>query len=242
MGWDCVAYKSYWLRHHFLLVARSDHTSRTRNIKPEVVFKVQKMAWYALFCLIMGPFKGEVPAFARLWVTVRVSSMTGAVWSAILATAGLLVRLWASSCSARKVTTYYCCWLGRESHSFTSSSCSFLAHIAKSYMNGNNYELFSRNSSRCLPYILSDSPKTGVMNRAGHHVGLQVNSRDMSSQVGSRRRCIECRSTDISRHSIHPRDTWTCTLWKWISWLEPPPVTKHSTRRPISLGTHFWQH
>jgi len=80
----------------FLLVARSDHTTGSRNIKPEVVFKVQKMARYALFCLIMGPYKGEVPVFARLWpvrVRVRVSFMTRAVWSAILATAGLLVQL-----------------------------------------------------------------------------------------------------------------------------------------------------
>jgi len=64
-------------------------------MKPEVVFKVQKMARYALFCLIMGSFKAEVPVFARLWpvmVRVRVSFTTGAVWSAILATAGLLVR------------------------------------------------------------------------------------------------------------------------------------------------------
>ena len=43
----------------FLLVARSDHTTGSRNIKPEVVFKVQKMARYASFCLMMGPFKGE---------------------------------------------------------------------------------------------------------------------------------------------------------------------------------------
>jgi len=28
---------------------------------------VQKMAQYASFCLIMGPFKGEVAVFARLW-------------------------------------------------------------------------------------------------------------------------------------------------------------------------------
>jgi len=67
MGWDCLAYKSYWLRDHFLLVARSDHTTRSRNIKPEVVLKVQKMARYASFCLIMGPFKGEVTVFAKLW-------------------------------------------------------------------------------------------------------------------------------------------------------------------------------
>ena len=40
----------------------------------------------------MGPFKGEVPVFARLWpVGIRVSFTNGAVWSAILATAGLLV-------------------------------------------------------------------------------------------------------------------------------------------------------
>ena len=31
------------------------------------VFKVQKMPQYALYCLIMGVFKGEVPAFAKLW-------------------------------------------------------------------------------------------------------------------------------------------------------------------------------
>ena len=31
----------------FLLVARSDHTTGSRNIKPEVVFKVQKIAQYA---------------------------------------------------------------------------------------------------------------------------------------------------------------------------------------------------
>ena len=76
----------------FLLVARSDHTTRSRNIKPEVVFKVQKMTQYASFCFIMGPFKGGVPVFARLWpVMIRVSFTTGAVRSAILATAGLLV-------------------------------------------------------------------------------------------------------------------------------------------------------
>jgi len=62
------------------------------ELKPEVVFKVQKMAQYASFCLIMGPFKGEVPVFARLWpVRIRVSFTTGAVRSAVLATAGLLV-------------------------------------------------------------------------------------------------------------------------------------------------------
>jgi len=30
----------------FLLVARSDHITGSRNIKPEVVFKMQKMARY----------------------------------------------------------------------------------------------------------------------------------------------------------------------------------------------------
>jgi len=40
----------------FLLVARSDHTNGSRNIKPEVVFKVQKMARYSSFCFIMGSF------------------------------------------------------------------------------------------------------------------------------------------------------------------------------------------
>jgi len=67
MGWNCLAYKSYWLRDHFLLVARSDHTTGSRNIQPKVVFKVQKIAQYVSFCLIMGPLKGEVPVFARLW-------------------------------------------------------------------------------------------------------------------------------------------------------------------------------
>ena len=74
----------------FLLVARTDHTTRSRNITQEIVFKVQEMARYASFCLIMGPLKGEVPVFARLW-PVRVSFTTGAVRSAILATAVLLV-------------------------------------------------------------------------------------------------------------------------------------------------------
>jgi len=92
VGWVWLAYKSYWLIDHFLLVARSDHTTGSRNIKPEVVFKVQKMARHASFCLIMSPFKGEVPVFAILWtVRIRVSFTTGAVWSTILATAGLLV-------------------------------------------------------------------------------------------------------------------------------------------------------
>jgi len=62
-------------------------------MKPELVFKVQKMARYASFCLIMGPFKGKVPVFARLWpvrVRVRISFTTGTVRSAILATAGFL--------------------------------------------------------------------------------------------------------------------------------------------------------
>jgi len=46
----------------------------------------------------MGPFKGEMPVFARLWpvrvrVKVRVSFMTGAWRSAILATAVLFVTI-----------------------------------------------------------------------------------------------------------------------------------------------------
>ena len=56
---------------------------------------MQKMARYASFCLTMSPFKGEVPVFARLWpikVRVMVSFMPGVVWSAILATAGLLIH------------------------------------------------------------------------------------------------------------------------------------------------------
>jgi len=77
MGWDCLAYKSNWLRDHLLLVARSDYTTGNRNIKPEVVFKVQKMV---SFCLIIGPFKGKCLFFARLWpirVRFRVSFTTG---------------------------------------------------------------------------------------------------------------------------------------------------------------------
>jgi len=51
----------------------SDHTTGSRNIKQEVVSKVQKMDRYASFRLIMGPFKGEVFVFATLWpVRVRV--------------------------------------------------------------------------------------------------------------------------------------------------------------------------
>jgi len=49
-------------------------------MKPEVVFKVQKMARYASFCLIMGLFKRKCLFFARLWpvrVRVRVSFTTG---------------------------------------------------------------------------------------------------------------------------------------------------------------------
>jgi len=53
------------------------------------------MACYALFYLIMGPFKGDVPVFGQIWpviVTVRASFTTEAVGlrSAILATAGFL--------------------------------------------------------------------------------------------------------------------------------------------------------
>jgi len=72
MGWDCLAYKSYWLRDHFLLVARLDHTTRSRNIKLEVVLKVQKMARYASFCLIMVRF-----LFLSFFVSVTHTGCTG---------------------------------------------------------------------------------------------------------------------------------------------------------------------
>ena len=39
MGWDCLAYKSCW----FSVIVLSDHTAGSRNIKTEVVFKVQEM-------------------------------------------------------------------------------------------------------------------------------------------------------------------------------------------------------
>jgi len=54
------------------------------------------MARYASFCLIVGLFKGEMPVFVRLWpvrVRVGVRLTIGAVRSAILATAGLLVTV-----------------------------------------------------------------------------------------------------------------------------------------------------
>jgi len=101
MGWNCIAYKSCWLRDHFLLVARSDHTTGSRNIKPELVFKVHKMARYASLCHIMGPFKGEVPVFCRL--TLAGPAILGlalglvlrwAVRSAIIATAELIVNFY----------------------------------------------------------------------------------------------------------------------------------------------------
>ena len=81
LGLPCLQVLGYW----FSVSARSDHTTGSRNIKPEVVFKVQKMARYALFCLIIGPFKGEVPVFAKLRpVRVRIGFTTGVVRSAIL--------------------------------------------------------------------------------------------------------------------------------------------------------------
>ena len=46
----------------FLLVARSDHTTGSRNVKPEVVFKVQKMARYASFCFIISHLTTPQPA------------------------------------------------------------------------------------------------------------------------------------------------------------------------------------
>ena len=119
-----LCYKSYWLRDHFLLVAMSDHTTGSRNIKPEVVFKVQKVARYASFCLIMGPFKGEVPVFALLWpirVRVGVSFTTGAVWLAILATAGLLVGFTLTVCVSLAAIgssrlSWICCWWHQQAY------------------------------------------------------------------------------------------------------------------------------
>ena len=58
----------------FLLVARSDHATGITNIKPEVVFKVQKMARHASFYLIMGSFKGKVPVCQ---IMARVSFTMG---------------------------------------------------------------------------------------------------------------------------------------------------------------------
>ena len=53
------------------------------------------MTQYALFCLIMGPFKGEVLVFAKLWpVRVRVRAIVLQLGSTVghpIATAGLLV-------------------------------------------------------------------------------------------------------------------------------------------------------
>jgi len=49
----------YWLKDHFLLVARSDHTTGSRNTKPEVVFKVQKwlvMLHFASKCLFLPDY------------------------------------------------------------------------------------------------------------------------------------------------------------------------------------------
>jgi len=128
MGWDCLAYKSYWLRDHFLLVSRSDHKTKSRNIKPQVVFRVQVMAWCALFCLIMDRFEAEVPVFARLWpvrVKVRVCFTTGAVRSAILATAGLLVlHVWTTV--ARKG---HVCKLVFTARCTTVQSAVLLSHV-----------------------------------------------------------------------------------------------------------------
>jgi len=63
----------------FLLVERSDHTTENRNIKPEVVFKVQKMARYASFCLIMGPFEGEL-----FWIFPNLVKQRNPKWLAKL--------------------------------------------------------------------------------------------------------------------------------------------------------------
>ena len=66
---------------------------------------MQKMALYALFCVIMGLLRGKVPFFVRLWpirVKVRVSFTNGAVRSAILATAWLLV-VFVALCALEKI-------------------------------------------------------------------------------------------------------------------------------------------
>jgi len=105
MGRDCLAYKSYWLRDHFLLVARSDHTTGNRNIKPEVVSKVQKMAKskYASFCLIMGPFEGKClflpdygPLGLGLGLVLRLGSTVshpGNSWASCYSRDAMLARV-----------------------------------------------------------------------------------------------------------------------------------------------------
>jgi len=89
MGQDCLAYKSYW----FSVSCKVGSPTGSRNIKPEVVFKVRKMARYSSFCLIMGPFKGdclflpvvcaETPSHSfgpgNIRVKVRISFTTVAV-------------------------------------------------------------------------------------------------------------------------------------------------------------------
>jgi len=50
----------------FLSVSGLDHATGSRNIKPEVLFKVQKMARYVSFCLIMGSFKGGSAYFCQI--------------------------------------------------------------------------------------------------------------------------------------------------------------------------------
>jgi len=55
MGWDFLAYKSY-LFSVSCKVGSHNRTTGRRNIKLEVIFKVQKMARYASFCFIMDPF------------------------------------------------------------------------------------------------------------------------------------------------------------------------------------------
>jgi len=87
-----------------------------------------------LICLILlhnGPFKGEVPIFCQIMarsaavacaetpshsrgpgnIRVRVSFMTGAVWSAILATAGLLVQDGHHQLSRCNISGTLQCWM-----------------------------------------------------------------------------------------------------------------------------------
>jgi len=127
------------LAQRLFSVASSDHTTRSRNIKPEVVFKVQKMDWCASFCLIMGPFKGAVPVFARLWpVRPPWGAPRRHLTLADLAILGLSLGLllqWGSRVG-HPSNSWACClkflspkifleWLKRE----TSMFCTHVIHI-----------------------------------------------------------------------------------------------------------------
>jgi len=63
------------------------------------------MARYASFCLIMGPFKGEVPVFARLWpvrVIVTVSFTTGQYGRPSWQQLGFLLSICSKQCGNLK--------------------------------------------------------------------------------------------------------------------------------------------